>query len=44
MKELADDADKRKSNGCCRQKEGSRKFAGAVVVRHWKEFYDRLLK
>ena len=44
MKELADDADKRKVMGAAGRRRVQEKFAGAVVVRHWKEFYDRLLK
>lgn len=44
MKELADDAEKRKVMGAAGRKRVQEKFAGAVVVCHWKEFYDRLLK
>lgn len=43
MKELADDAEKRKAFGKAGRKRVQEKFAGAVVVKHWKEYYDKLL-
>lgn len=43
MKELADDAEKRKTLGATGRKRVQEKFAGAVVVKHWKEYYDKLL-
>lgn len=43
MKELVDDAEKRNAFGEAGRKRVQEKFAGAVVVRHWKEYYDKLL-
>lgn len=43
MKELANDARKRKVLGEAGRKRVQTKFAGAVVVKHWKEYYDKLL-
>lgn len=43
MKELVDDVQKRKALGEAGRKRVQEKFAGAVVVKHWKEYYDKLL-
>lgn len=43
MKELADNAEMRKAFGKSGHKRVQEKFAGAVVVKHWKEYYDKLL-
>jgi glycosyltransferase involved in cell wall biosynthesis len=43
MKELADNAEMRKALGEAGRKRVQEKFAGAVVVKHWKEYYDKLL-
>lgn len=43
MKELADDAEKRKAFGKAGRKRVQERFSGVVVVKHWKEYYDKLL-
>lgn len=43
MKELADDAEKRKAFGKAGRKRVQERFSGEVVVKHWKEYYDKLL-
>lgn len=43
MKELADDAEKRKEFGEAGRKRVQERFSGVVVVKHWKEYYDKLL-
>lgn len=43
MKELADDAEKRKAFGKAGRKRVQERFSGGVVVKHWKEYYDKLL-
>lgn len=43
MKELVDNAEMRKAFGNAGHKRVQDKFAGAVVVKHWKEYYDKLL-
>ncbi len=44
MEELAGDAEKRKRFGDAGRKRVLEKFAGSVVVKHWKQFYDTILK
>ncbi len=44
MDELAGDAEKRKRFGEAGRKRVLEKFAGSVVVKHWKQFYDTILK
>ncbi len=41
--ELIDDARKRKIFGDAGRKRVQEKFAGTVVVKNWKEYYDQLL-
>ena len=43
MRELIDDARKRKIFGDAGRKRVQEKFAGTVVVKNWKEYYDQLL-
>lgn len=43
MKELGDDAEMCKAFGKAGRKRVQEKFAGAVVVKHWKEYYDKIL-
>lgn len=43
MKELADNSNMRKMFGESGRKRVHAKFAGAVVVKLWKEYYDKLL-
>lgn len=44
MEELAGDAEKRKRFGETGRKRVLEKFAGSVVVKHWKQFYDTILQ
>lgn len=44
MNELAVDGEKRKKLGMAGRKRVLEKFAGSVVVRHWKHFYDTILR
>ena len=44
MEELAGDAEKRKRFGEAGRKRVLEKFAGSVVVKHWKQFYDTILQ
>lgn len=43
MAELVDDAEKRKAYGKAGRRRVQEKFAGTVVIKAWKEFYDKLL-
>lgn len=43
MKELGGDAEMCKAFGKAGRKRVQEKFAGAVVVKHWKEYYDKFL-
>ncbi len=44
MKELAEDADLRKKFGDAGRKRVMEKFAGSVVVKYWKDYYEELLQ
>lgn len=44
MKELAENSEKCKAFGKAGRKRVQEKFAGDVVVNHWKKYYDSLLK
>lgn len=44
MDELAEDAEKRKKFGDAGRRRVLEKFAGSVVVKHWKQFYYTILR
>lgn len=44
MKELAENTEKCKAFGRAGRKRVQEKFAGDIVVNHWKKYYDLLLK
>ncbi len=44
MEELAEDEEKRKKFGEAGRNRVLEKFAGSVVVKHWKHFYDTILR
>ena len=44
MNELAVDEEKRKKLGTAGRNRVLERFAGSVVVKHWKHFYDTILR